>query len=158
MSIYKGTTLIAGSLPNAANQDLSNLSQTGQAVIDGKADTNLSNVPTTKGILTESYNNSGSWYRVYSDGWCEQGGVIGSEGTTRGKTQSISFAKPFRDRNYTIIAVDGNTSRTDYTNSVAIATILNSTKRETGVSVGLYGFGQNDIHGVVNWVAYGYII
>lgn len=36
MSVYKGTTLIAGSLPNAANQDLSNLSQTGQAVIDGK--------------------------------------------------------------------------------------------------------------------------
>lgn len=157
MSVYKGTTLIAGSLPDAANQDLSNLSQTGQAVIDGKADTDLSNVPTTKGILTESYDNSGSWYRVYSDGWCEQGGVIGSEGTTRGKTQSISFAKPFRDRNYTIIAVDGNTSKTSYTSSVAIATILNSTKSETGVSIGLYGFAQNDVHGVINWVAYGYI-
>jgi hypothetical protein len=47
MSIYKGTTLIAGALPNAANQDLSNLSQTGQAVIDGKADTDLTNVTDT---------------------------------------------------------------------------------------------------------------
>ena len=39
MSVYKGTTLIAGSLPNAANQDLSNLSQTGQAILDNKVDT-----------------------------------------------------------------------------------------------------------------------
>lgn len=51
MSIYKGTTLIAGSLPNAANQDLSNLSQTGQAVIDGKADTDLANVTNTGKVL-----------------------------------------------------------------------------------------------------------
>ena len=36
MSVYKGTTLIAGSLPNSANQDLSNLSQTGQEVLDSK--------------------------------------------------------------------------------------------------------------------------
>lgn len=47
MSIYKGTTLIAGALPNAANQNLSNLSQTGQAVIDGKADTDLTNLTST---------------------------------------------------------------------------------------------------------------
>ena len=47
MSIYKGTTLIAGALPNAVNQDLSNLSQTGQAIIDGKADTDLSNLTST---------------------------------------------------------------------------------------------------------------
>ena len=39
MSVYKGTTLIAGSLPNAANQHLSNLSQTGQAILDNKVDT-----------------------------------------------------------------------------------------------------------------------
>ena len=39
MSVYKGTTLIAGSLPNSANQDLSNLSQTGQAILDNKVDT-----------------------------------------------------------------------------------------------------------------------
>lgn len=39
MSIYKGTTLIAGSLPNSANQDLSNLSQTGQEILDSKVNT-----------------------------------------------------------------------------------------------------------------------
>lgn len=28
----------------------------------------------TKGRLIESYQNGTSWYRLYSDGWCEQGG------------------------------------------------------------------------------------
>lgn len=36
-----------------------------------------------------------SWYRVYSDGWCEQGGVISGDGTT-------SLLKSFIDINYTI--------------------------------------------------------
>ena len=36
MSIYKGSQLISGSIPNSANQSLSNLDNTGQAVIDGQ--------------------------------------------------------------------------------------------------------------------------
>ena len=81
MSIYKGTTLIAGSLPNAANQDLSNLSQTGQAVIDGKADTDLSNATdngkilmSSMGMPSETYIDltlgaSGSTYTAPANGW-----------------------------------------------------------------------------------------
>ena len=81
MSIYKGTTLIAGALPNAANQDLSNLSQTGQAVIDGKADTDLSNATDNGKILMSSMampsdkyidltlGASGSTYTAPANGW-----------------------------------------------------------------------------------------
>lgn len=81
MSIYKGTTLIAGALPNAANQDLSNLSQTGQAVIDGKAETDLSNVTDTgyikmagAGMPSNTYIDltlgaSGSSYTAPANGW-----------------------------------------------------------------------------------------
>lgn len=36
MSLYKGTTLISGIVPDMANQSLSNLNSTGQAIIDGK--------------------------------------------------------------------------------------------------------------------------
>ena len=36
MSLYKGNNLISGAMPNSANQSLSNLDTTGQAVIDGK--------------------------------------------------------------------------------------------------------------------------
>ena len=44
VGLYKGTTLISN---DGANKDLSNLSTTGQAVIDGKASTDLSNLSTT---------------------------------------------------------------------------------------------------------------
>ena len=39
MTVYKGDTIISGSVPNSANQSLSNLNSTGQAVIDGKVNT-----------------------------------------------------------------------------------------------------------------------
>lgn len=81
---------------NFANTDLSNLSVTGQAIINGKADTDLSNVPNSKGILVESYVNGTSWYRVYSDGWCEQGGS-----NVSGR---ITLLKAFANTNYIVIA------------------------------------------------------
>lgn len=59
MSIYKGTTLIAGALPNAANQDLSNLSQTGQAVIDGQI------VQTTLDIITSTTSINSNETKTY---------------------------------------------------------------------------------------------
>jgi hypothetical protein len=49
---------------------------------------NSSNLKKTYSIIeTYSYNNS--WYRIYSDGWCEQGGYATS-GTT-----SVTFLKTF---------------------------------------------------------------
>ena len=48
-------------------------------------------------ILKESYINGTSWYRVYSDGWCEQGG----ETTERDVT--VTFLKQFKNTNYTIV-------------------------------------------------------
>lgn len=69
-----------------ANIDLNNLSTAGQAIINGKANIDLSNLNNTgnaaasnlnsKGIrtVTETYVNGTNWYRVWSDGWTEQGG------------------------------------------------------------------------------------
>ena len=36
-----------------------------------------------------------SWYRVWSDGWCEQGGKLSGDG-------SVAFLKTYKDINYTI--------------------------------------------------------
>jgi hypothetical protein len=47
MSLYLGNDLIAPNQSNAANKSLSNLDATGQAVIDGKADIDLSNISDT---------------------------------------------------------------------------------------------------------------
>ena len=81
------TTVVnaSGKIP-AANLD------TAIPDVSTKADTDLSNV--TKPYVTETYSNGASWYRVWSDGWCEQGGQKGSFVTT------ISFLKSFSDTNY----------------------------------------------------------
>jgi len=51
--------------------------------------------------VVETYNNNGSWYRIWSDGWCEQGGYYGSAIPTDGQA-TIQLLKPFSDTNYHI--------------------------------------------------------
>ena len=70
-------------------------------LFNGKADVDLSNIPASKGILIESYVNDTSWYRVYSDGWCEQGGRISIASMQYGAS-SVSLLKPFNGTDYTI--------------------------------------------------------
>lgn len=63
-----------------------------------------------KAYVVETYQNGSSWYRVYSDGWCEQGGYvsIGSGAST------VTFLKSYIDTNYNCqvtnfqIGTDGN--------------------------------------------------
>lgn len=59
-----------------------------------------SNIPSPTSVVVESYVNGKSWYRVYSDGWCEQGGefLASYNGVT------TNFLKPFKDINYYINA------------------------------------------------------
>ncbi len=55
-------------------------------------------IPTTDelwAVETETYSDEfGNWYRVYPDGWCEQGGYTSAAGT-------ITLLKPYRDASYT---------------------------------------------------------
>lgn len=49
------------------------------------------------GALVESYENNASWYRIYSDGWCEQGGT---ETPTNTIPLDINLLKTMKDTNY----------------------------------------------------------
>ena len=49
--------------------------------------------------IVETYVNGTSWYRVYSDGWCEQGGY---RDFTSGTIQTINLMKAYNNTNYTI--------------------------------------------------------
>ena len=78
--------------------------------LNGKADRDLSNC--TKPHIVETYVNGSSWYRVYSDGWCEQGGRVqcGS-----GTSQSLSLLNTFADTNYNIeTTIDITNSTSSY--------------------------------------------
>jgi hypothetical protein len=53
-----------------------------------------------KAYITETYQNGTSWYRIWSDGWCEQGGYFGS--TVNNNNGIATLLKPFKDNNYNI--------------------------------------------------------
>jgi hypothetical protein len=76
--------------------------------LNGKADVDLSNVPTSKGILTARYVNGTSWYRVYSDGWCMQGGLVEA---TNGQTGfTVSLLQNYVNTNYQVIVSAANSA------------------------------------------------
>jgi hypothetical protein len=47
-------------------------------------------------VVIETYSNGTSWYRVWSDGWCEQGG----RQYVSNAQVAVTFLKPFKDTNY----------------------------------------------------------
>ena len=111
---------------NLANKDLSNLTEVGQAKFDAKVDLDsmvefdMQEVP----CITETYVNGTSWYRVYSDGWCEQGGIQTSA--------TVTLLKNYRDTNYTVIRNLSNTSSNSVDVKVAWLTgILAITNKTT---------------------------
>lgn len=83
-------------------------------------------------VVVESYSNGTSWYRVWSDGWCEQGGFVSIPGTSGGA--DIVFAIPMADDKYGVFAgvVDGNStagnSRCKCTNRTATGMTIDWTE------------------------------
>ena len=61
--------------------------------LNGKADVDLTNC--TKPHIVETYENGTSWYRIYSDGWCEQGGT-----ETFTNYKDISLLKSYASTSY----------------------------------------------------------
>lgn len=51
--------------------------------------------------IVDEYINGTSWYRVYSDGWIEQGYYVGGTGTATPTT--LSFLKSFKNTNYSVV-------------------------------------------------------
>lgn len=124
--------------------------------LNGKADVDLSNTTpsisfatamNTAGIRTvvESYVNGASWYRVYSDGWCEQGGQF----TASSNDYTLTFLEPFRDVNYNILV----SSLANSTSAYYTAKIL--TKSSTNAHI-FANIGQGGYTATM-WRACGYI-
>lgn len=99
-----------------------------------------------KSYIVETYVNGTSWYRVWSDGWCEQGGV--SSNASAGNAATVTFLKPFKDTNYTIVgqAVESGTTLRNGSTTDILSKTANSVK------IGIYGGSASN-----NWMASGYI-
>jgi hypothetical protein len=92
--------------------------------------------------LVESYENGKSGYRVYSDGYCEQW-----DDNTGVSVQSITFLKPYKDTNYTVLASSGYPDDLPVYNS-----FLPHNKTTTGFSI-----NWGDTVRTNMWRAFGYV-
>ena len=97
--------------------------------------------------IVETYINGTSWYRVWSDGWCEQGGISGNIPGTAGVT--VSLLKAYKDTSYAIF-----TSTTSHNQSQPAGPWDGVTKTTTQFAL---DFQSSSITGSVYWNTKGYI-
>ena len=96
-----------------------------------------------KGFVTSTYKSGTNWYRIWSDGWIEQGGLMSS-----GTTATVTLHKPFVDTNYSILTTEFTNGSTD-TEGVDYVTMIRS-KTTTSFSCSTASGRTN------HWYAYGY--
>jgi microcystin-dependent protein len=95
-----------GVTPTPSQADISQI----LTELTNKADRRLSNLDTANlacHVVVDSYYDSttGDWYRVYDDGWVEQGGRgVRPSGTS---TLVVNLLKPMADDKYTIMRTNG---------------------------------------------------
>lgn len=118
--------------------------------LNGKADVDLTNVPDSKAILQESYVNGTSWYRIYSDGWCEQGGATADNATA---PITVTLLKAYTNNLYSVqITINGTASNASNNNYPYMALAkTNSTFKLCNYNSG------SDSNNYYQWEACGYI-
>ena len=135
-----------GTVTNVGSTDVANIS-TGLT----QAETRISALATSKvdkegnAWVVESYRNGTEWYRVWSDGWVEQGGSATYKGTS-GTT--ITFSHPFSDTNFYMCISDyeGGSSSVYYNHTSIRNKAATNCNIYTGcvesISIQWYAFGQ----------------
>lgn len=94
--------------------------------------------------ITETWHSGESWYRKWSDGFIEQGGIL------KGRSGTVSFHKGFSNTNYTFLHTPNlsNTSGQWFAWEV-------SSKTTASIKISMVG-GANTAPSSMCWVAYGY--
>ena len=110
---------------------------------NNKIDIDLNNI--SKEILFAklftTHSNGTTWYRVWPDGWIEQGGVANAGGTV-----TITFPKAFRDTNYTVVATTLGTNAQIYAQCIT---------KTSGTEMKIYNNGGSSSQ-QKSWYACGY--
>lgn len=100
--------------------------------------------------VVETYQNGADWYVIYSDGWCEQGGHIG---TASASSYTVAFHKEFRDTNISVLTIDGIGTTTSTDTGGVGEGIYVSNVTTTTFRVSVATTRQNS-----SWEAKGYIL
>ncbi len=70
--------------------------------VTGRATTTSSASKARPAVVVTNYVNGTSWYRVWSDGWIEQGGFVSNAPNNTNTT--VTFLKKFSNTNYSALA------------------------------------------------------
>lgn len=101
----------------------------------------------SRGYLVESYRNGTEWYRVYSDGWIEQGGEF-----TQSSPFTLTFPKAFTTTSYVISLNASDMTPND--NMLSVTSWNNKTA--TGVKIYISYNGTAVNNQPCDWIAFGY--
>lgn len=144
---------------NLADQDLSNITTNGINVIKQALSDEIESINNTletklnkadcAAYITETYNNGTSWYRIYSNGWCEQGGV-----QVVTSVSTMTFLKPFIDTNYTVLQ---GIQAGDSENTLGKISHFSRTKYTDKIGYSFNGWTTSYTGTKLNWQASGYI-
>lgn len=119
--------VVAGQATNLGSVDMADVLTT---VAQVQADVDA--IPRPNAYVTQTWRSGTQWYRVWSDGWIEQGG--------HGTGSNCTFSKPFSNKNYTfnVQPSNGYTSHPDW-----IAAYENRSERTTtGTRISWYAGGD----------------
>lgn len=107
--------------------------------------------PSPKAYITETGSNESGWWRKYSDGFIEQGGVFATSGSVVVDTK-ITFQKNFNTTTYAITAI----AEPDWISANGHLAILKDSKTVTTVTIRIKSYSDNFQNGRVFWTASGY--
>ena len=103
-----------------------------------------------KKYIVETWNEGTEWYRVWSDGWIEQGGTTGliTSGDSY-NSKTITFKKSFTNTNYTFTSCANKYSTENGLGTAYPPFIF--TKNNTSIIIGKYSWTDG-----IDWYACGY--
>ena len=104
-------------------------------------------------VVIKADKNGNNWYRLYSDGWIEQGGIVNGSSAYNQST-SITFTKTMSDTNY-FVSIFAKTGRIRCGSSGDHVDIGVGTTTTTGITV-FFG-GSDAIPSKICWKVEGYI-
>lgn len=143
-----------------ANVGLSNLSSDGITKI--KTTVNYESTQSQLALphVTETYVNGSSWYRVWSDGWCEQGGVLSVE--KESNVAPVTFLKTYNSLpivTSTIVSLSYSSQTANATmNGVVMRAGTLCYLKESGFSFCHINKPSSGGSGDGHWYACGYIV
>lgn len=136
-----------GVATNVGSADIQNVMSAVNAV-QAQVENKLG-VSTTHIINTWKSTDGSAWYRVWSDGWIEQGGKVQDSGNWYDRTKTITLHKAFKDTNYNVTLGDGY-------NLSDPSRIADRVRTVTSVSTNKFNVYLDDFTGGVYWHACGF--